>query len=174
MATIPATFDACLALCWQFDGLKDDRAQGEQFATSYGVTEMTWQMAEDQGIVDHDIETATKADCANILRVMYWNATHCPSLWPGVNLMVFNDSMVTGVGHTAKLLQRLVGAEQDGVIGPNTLRLANAMHAVDLIEKLRVADETYYAALAKAPLFLKGWTRREEFMAAQAKLMAAG
>lgn len=173
MATTPSTFDACLALCWQFDGLKNDRAQGEQFATSYGVTEMTWDEAERQGIVDHDIDTATKDDCASILRSMYWNACHCPSLSPGVSLMVFNDAMVCGTGHTTKLLQRIVGAEQDGVIGPNTLRLANSVHAVDLIEKLRVADEIYYAALAKAPLFLKGWTRREEFMAGQAKQMAA-
>lgn len=173
MATVPATFDACLALCWQFDGLKNDAAQGEKFATSYGVTEMTWGMAEDQGIVDHDIDTATKDDCANILHVMYYNACKCASLSPGVNLMVFNDAMVTGVGHSARLLQRMVGAAQDGVIGPETLRLANALHAVALIEKLRVADEAYYAALRNAPLFLRGWTRREEFMAAQAKQMAA-
>lgn len=173
MATIPSTFDACLALCWQFDGLKNDRAQGEQFATSYGVTEMTWNSAEDQGLVNHDIDTATKDDCANILHALYWNTCKCSSLSPGVNLMVFNDSMVCGTGHTTKLLQRVVGAAQDGVVGPETLRLANSFHAVDLIEKLRVADEIYYAALAKAPLFLKGWTRREEFMAGQARLMAA-
>lgn len=173
MATIPATFDACLALCWQFDGLKNDAAQGEKFATSYGVTAMTWADAQRQGIVNHSIDTATKDECASILRALYWNTAHCPSLSPGVSLMIFNDSMVTGVGHTAKLLQRVVGAAQDGVVGPNTLKLANSMHAVDLIEKLRVADEIYYGALAKAELFLKGWTRREEFMAGQAKLMAA-
>ena len=171
---IPATFDACLQLVWQFDGLKDDHAPGEVFATSYGVTEFTWADARRHGLVDKDIEDATKDDCANILHVMYYNACKCSSLWPGDNLMVFNDSVVTGVGHTAKLLQRVVGAEQDGVIGPNTLKLANGMRAVDLIEKLRVADEIYYAALRNAPLFLRGWTRREEFMAAQAKKMAAG
>lgn len=173
MATIPSSFEVCLALCWQFDGLKDDRAQGEKFATSYGVTEMTWSMAEDQGLVDHGIEDATKEDCAAILQALYWNACKCSSLSPGVNLMVFNDAMVCGVGHTVKLLQRIVGAEQDGVVGPETLRMANRMHAVDLIEKLRVADEIYYGSLRNAALFLKGWTRREEFMAAQAKLMGA-
>lgn len=169
---IPSTFDACLALVWQFDGLKDDRAQGEEFATSYGVTEMTWATARHQGIVDHDISLATKADCAAILRVNYWNACGCPGMNPGVNLMVFNDAMVTGNGHTAKLVQRLVGATQDGVIGPQTLRLINGYPVNSLIERMRVADEAYYASLAKAPLFLKGWTRREEFMAQQAHLMA--
>lgn len=139
VTTLSSRFNTCLALCWQFDGLKDDAAQGEAFATSYGVTAMTWAAAEQQGIVDHGIEDATKDDCARILRSMYWNACHCSNLLPGVDLMVFNDAMVSDA----------------------------------LIEKLCVADEAYYAALRNAPLFLRGWTRREEFMAAQAKTMAA-
>ena len=167
----PATFDACLALVWQFDGLRDDAAEGEQFATSYGVTEMTWAEAERQGIVDHSIDTATKQDCANILKVMYYNACGCSSMNPGVNLMVFNDAMVTGVGHSVRLLQRVCGVPDDGVVGSQTLHAANSRSPLDLILDLKDADEEYYASLAKAPLFLKGWTRREEFMANQARLM---
>lgn len=167
-----STFDACLALCWQFDGLKDDAAQGEKFATAYGVTQMTWDAAQDQGIVDHDISAATKEDCAAILRANYWNTCGCPGMNPGVNLMVFDNAMVCGSGHSSRLLQRIVGAAQDGVVGPNTLRLCNSFPAGQLIDKLKAADEAYYASLAKAPLFLKGWDRREEFMAVQAHLMA--
>jgi lysozyme family protein len=170
----PATFDACLALVWQFDGLKDDAAEGEKFATSYGVTAMTWADAEKQGIVTGDLADCTKADCAAILRVKYWNACGCPGMNPGVNLMVFNDAMVCGSGHSARLLQRIVGAEQDGVVGPTTLRLANGYPANQLIDRLKDADESYYASLARADLFLKGWDRREEFMAKQAHLMAGG
>jgi len=168
----PATFDACLALVWQFDGLKDDAAEGEAFATAYGVTGVSWAIARRQGIVDHDIDQATKADCAAILRANYWNTCGCPGMNPGVNLMVFNDAMVCGSGHAARLLQRIVGAAQDGVVGQTTLRLANSYPPGALIDKLKEADEEYYASLANADLFLKGWTRREEFMAVQAHLMA--
>jgi lysozyme family protein len=168
----PATFDACLALVWQFDGLKQDNAPGEKFATAYGITQMTWDNAVEQGIVEGPIAACTKADCAAILRALYWNTCGCPGMNPGVNLMVFNDAMVCGSGHAARLLQRIVGAAQDGVVGQTTLRLANSYPPGALIDKLKEADETYYASLANADLFLKGWTRREEFMAVQAHLMA--
>ena len=170
--TPPATFDACLALVWQFDGLKNDAAPGEHFATTYGVTQMSWDAAEVQGIVEGDIADASIADVTSIYRANYWNACGCPGMNPGVNLMVFNNAVVTGSGHSARLLQRIVGAAEDGVVGPNTLRLANGYPVGALIDKLKDADETYYASLAKASMFLKGWTRREEFMAQKAHLMA--
>lgn len=168
----PHTYEACFGLVMKFDGLRQDAAVGEKFATSYGVTAMTWAEAQRQGIVTYGIEHATLQDCQNILKVMYYNAASCGSLNPGVNLMVFNDAMVCGVGHAVKLLQRVVGAVPDGVVGPTTLRLANSVDVGDLIDDLRQADEEYYASLAKADLFLRGWTRREEFMAQQANLMA--
>jgi lysozyme family protein len=155
-------FQAALNFVWQFDGLRHDAAPGEKFTTSYGVTEMTWAQARAQGIVNKPIEDATQDDCANILRVLFWNACHCSDLDQGVALMVFNDAMVCGVGHGVRLLQRIVGVPEDGVCGPTTLRATNSVRPRGLIQSLHDADETYFAALAKAPLFLKGWDRRED------------
>lgn len=163
-AAVPATFDACLDFIWGpgRDGLKDDRAPGEAFATAYGVTQATWDRAVEAGIVAGDIGQATRAQCAAIIRAFYWNALHCSALPAGVSLMVFNDGVLSGVGHAARLLQRVVGAAEDGVIGPETLRLAASYGDGRLIDALAAADETFLASLRNAPLFLGGWTRREE------------
>ena len=46
-----ANFEAALKAFWTFDGAKQDAAPGETFATSYGVTEMTWSAAVETGVV---------------------------------------------------------------------------------------------------------------------------
>jgi lysozyme family protein len=167
------TFESSDAFVLGFDGFKDDRAPTENFATAYGVTQMTWAYAITQGVVaDKPIAQATATDCAAIRRALYWNALHCSALQPGVNLMVYNDGVLCGAGHSARLLQRIAAVTQDGVIGADTLRRANSMAAQTLIDALAQADEQFFASLAKADLFLAGWTRREEAARALAYKMA--
>lgn len=164
MAPVPATFDACLDFVWGpgRDGQRDDRAPGESFATAYGVTQASWDHAVQDGVVQGDLADATREQCAAVLRAYYWNALHCSALPAGVSLVVFNDGVLAGAGHTARLLQHVVGAAQDGVIGPETLRLAASFGDRRLIDALVAADEAFFASLHNAPLFLRGWTRREE------------
>jgi lysozyme family protein len=171
---VPATFENCLAVVFEFDGLRDDRAPGESFATAYGVTEFTWAMAVRQGIVpDKDVSESTRDECVAVLRALFWNACHCSQLPPGINLMVFNDAVLTGVGHAVKLLQRVVGCRSiDGVVGPETIRRAGSTMPRQLIESMYAADEQYLSALKNAPLYLKGWMRREDRMRDMAYDMA--
>lgn len=163
---IPATFENCLPIVFEFDGLQNDRAPGETFNTAYGVTEFTWQVAVNQGLVaDKPVTEATKDECIAVLRALFWNACHCSQLPPGINLMVFNDAVLSGVGHAVKLLQRVVGCRSvDGVVGPETIRRAGSTMPRVLIENMYTADAEYLAALKNAPLYLKGWMRREDRM----------
>ena len=157
-------FDTAVAFIWgpDRDGQQDDSAPGEGFRTSFGITEMTWNDAVNQGIVSGDFATATRDQFLTIYRVRYWNALGCDHVNPGVALVLFNDGTLTGTGHVARLLQRCVGTTEDGVVGPHTEAAANAMARADLINALIAADETYLASLANAPQFINGWTRREE------------
>lgn len=164
-------FLPCLSAVWQFDGLRNDQATGETFATSFGVTAMTWKSAVNLRLVSGSIDNATKAQCETILRGMYWVKCHCPDLPLGVDLMCFNDAMLTGVSHAAGLLQRCVDVKDDGVIGPITLLAVRGIQPELLISKLRAADEKYLSELHNAPLYLRGWDRREQYMASIALKM---
>lgn len=171
--TAPCGFNACLALVFQFDGFKNDQAPGEQFATAYGVTEASWGDAVREGLVtDKPIEQATLNDCVGIIRVNYWNAIHASQLPPGVGLVVFSDAVLCGKGHEVMLLQRIVGClDIDGAVGPETLRLSGSYGDKALIDALHDADDKFFESLAKAPLYLKGWERREDVMRAAAYAM---
>lgn len=164
MPSVVDDFPACLAAVWQFDGLRDDAAKGEKFATSYGVIQSTWNDAARLKIVTGSIANATIDDCELILRELYWDVCQCPRLPAGVDLLVFNDAMLTGVSHAAGLLQRCVEVHDDGIIGPITLLAVRGIQPEVLIRRLHDADDIYLAALRNAPLFLKGWERREDFM----------
>jgi lysozyme family protein len=158
---VPSTYEACRDFVWGFDGFKDDRAAGENFATAYGVTQYTWGYAVSEGIVKGDIANATQADCDNILHALYWNVCRCSSMPPGANLMLFNNSVLAGAGHAIRQLQRVLGLDQDGIVGPRTIQAANSFGDKPLIDALTAADDAYLQALANAPLYLNGWMRRE-------------
>ena len=157
-------FEPALNFVWgpSRDGQAKDSAPGEHFTTKWGVTQMTWDMAVDHGIVSGDLDDATQADCATVLHVFFWNALNGDNLPPGVDLMVFNDAMVCGAGHAARLLQRIIGTVVDGMIGRNTIDAVNSFGDRKLIDSLTIADEEYFAALKNAPMFLAGWDRREK------------
>jgi lysozyme family protein len=169
------TFDRAINFIWapDRDGHRNDRAPGESFATAWGITQMTWDGAVASGIVSGPLADATLEQCKAIYRADYWNPLHCDALNPGVAFVLFNDATLSGVDAAARLLQRVVGATEDGVIGPQTLRLANAMPATELIDRLTVADEKYLAALRNAPLFIRGWDRRERACQAEALTLDA-
>src|SRR5215469_5813228 len=155
------TFDQAIDFIWapDRDGHQDDRAPGESFATAWGITQETWDEAVADGIVSGALTGATRAQCEAIYRANYWDPLHCDSLNPGVAFVLFNDAVMSGLYAAATLLQRMVGATEDGIIGPQTLRLANAMPPAQLIDRLTVADEKYLASLRNAPMFIRGWDR---------------
>lgn len=157
-------FAQCLQAFWQFDGLRNDAAPGEKFRTAFGVTEMTWANAVEQGIVEGGLNQGTEADFEKILHLLYWDVCKCDEMPDGVDLMLFNDATLSGTGHTTRLLQRIVDTSQDGIIGNMTFDAVYQVEPNDLINKLTIADEHYLASLRNANLYLRGWTRRETFM----------
>lgn len=164
-------WDAALAFVWrpENDGADNNSAPGETFLTRWGVTEDTWGYAQDEGVVPGNTELrhASQDQLATVLRTLFWNVCSCDRMAGGgargVALMVFNMAMVAGPGRAARLLQRLIGATEDGQIGPLTVSamLSHTNH-LDLIDKLAVADEAFFASLEQAGRFLKGWDRRAE------------
>lgn len=166
-------FQTCLDAFWTFDGVKLDAAPGEKFATSYGVTRMSWDDAVDEGLVSGDMNSAPVSDFAKILEANYWDRNNCNQLPAGIDLMVFNDATLSGDDHAAKLLQRLVGTIPDGMIGPHTIVEVKAMEPSVLVLMIARADIAFLSALRNASLYINGWKRREFYMQTEALKMIA-
>ncbi len=90
----------------------------------------------------------------------YWRPINGDALPLGVDLMVFDFSVTSGTGTSARLLQRAVGATEDGDIGPLTLAAVRAQRPAALIEALAGAQEAHYRGLADFQEFGAGWLAR--------------
>lgn len=155
-------FEPAKDFIWRFDGFKNDSALGEPFRTSYGITESTWNAAVRDGIVEDSFDDMTEIAAVAIYRARFWNAMHCSALPPGVDVMMFSSGTLAGTGHAVRLLQRIIGANIDGVVGPETIRKAGGYGTKQLIDELATGDETWFQTLHGKGQFVRGWTRRVE------------
>ncbi|HEX3984929.1 MAG TPA: putative peptidoglycan-binding domain-containing protein [Acidisoma sp.] len=72
----------------------------------------------------------------------YWNPLQCPDprVLPGLDLALFDFGWNTGIGSSAKRLQWLIGAGQDGDIGNETLGIVQSCGLAPIARALSPAD----------------------------------
>ena len=147
------------------DGSYADNSAGEQFDTHYGITFPTWQDAVSRKVVVGDFAKISYAQVRAIYYALYWRACECHMLPRGVDIMVFNDAVLCGVGAASRLLQRIVSATPDGQIGPRTLeavaKYVGKNGVSGLLRAIHDADIAFCADMANASNFIRGWSRRD-------------
>jgi lysozyme family protein len=100
-----------------------------------------------------------------LYKANYWDALKGDDLPIGLDLCVFDFGVNAGVSRAARYLQRMVGARQDGIIGPMTLaavreyvRKNGLAAAINDYQDSRVG---YYRQLRTfRTTFGRGWLRR--------------
>ena len=131
---------------------KDDRGG----ATRYGVTEAVAREVGYRG----DMRELPLDLAQRIYKDRYWDAVQAEHLPADVRYAVFDAAVNSGVAQAAKWLQRACGVKDDGVIGPITIRAANALHPEGLKRKMLAQRLRFMATLANWPAFGRGWANR--------------
>lgn len=90
--------------------------------TMQGITEDVYR--EWTGDPHASVRNITQDEIQQIYKGQYWDAIHADELPPKVAYQLF-DFYVNSGGWAVKRLQRIVGATEDGVIGPNTKAAIN-------------------------------------------------
>jgi lysozyme family protein len=110
------------------------------------ITHLNWQKAKD------------------IYRQSYWAKGGCDLLSPRVAILHFDGCVNHGIGRASMFLQEVVGATQDGSVGPGTAAKANAMNEFDVCRLLLDRREKFYRGIVAAKpdqqRFLAGWMSR--------------
>lgn len=123
--------------------------------TSYGIAQNSHS-----GI---DVTKLTLKNAIEIYRQEYWDKAYCDELPDNIDAIVFDCAVNCGVKTSIKLLQRALGAADDGIFGDQTreaLALASPSLAKDLIEERR---QYYHSIVYRKPAqgrFLAGWMSR--------------
>ncbi len=131
---------------------KDDRGG----ATRYGVTEAVAREVGYRGVMSElPLDLAQR-----IYKERYWDAVQAEHLPADVRYIVFDGAVNSGIVQAAKWLQRACGVKDDGVIGPQTIRAANALHSDGLKRRILAQRLRFMATLSNWPTFGRGWANR--------------
>src|SRR5262249_20359723 len=115
-------FNACVKLVLQDEGGKDDDPRDPGGRTSRGIKQRGW----DEWLLTHptlpaDVFQAPQDQIVAIYHNKYWDKLSGDDLPAGVDYVVFDYGVLSGVSRSSKILQGLVGAKADGEIGPLTI-----------------------------------------------------
>lgn len=166
-------FARALALVLKSEGGWSDNPADPGGATMKGVTLATFRAYIKPGGTKAELRAITDAQLSTCYRRRYWDAVHGAELPDGVDYATMDFGVNSGPSRSAKYLQGVVGAVQDGRIGPATIAAIKAKPAADVINALCDARLAFLRRLDTWPTFGKGWTSRVASVRAQALAMAA-
>ena len=149
-------FDTAVAKVLGHEGGYSDHADDPGGKTRYGITEEVARRVGYKG----DMRELPLDLAKQIYRHDYWDAVKADQLPPGVRYAVFDAAVNSGVRQATLWLQRALGVADDGIIGPITLRAANAQNSDALRMRILAQRLRFMASLSNWPAFSRGWTRR--------------
>jgi lysozyme family protein len=124
--------------------------------TRYGITEAVAREVGYRG----DMRELPLDLAQRIYKERYWDAVQAESLPADVRYIVFDGAVNSGVVQSAKWLQRACGVKDDGVVGPQTIRAANALSPDGLKRKILAQRLRFMATLSNWQAFSRGWANR--------------
>lgn len=169
-----SNFEASLSATLKHEGGYVDHKADPGGATNKGITLATFRRLVMPGGTKADLKKLTTEQAAVAYRKGYWNMVMGDLLPAGVDFAVFDFGVNSGPARAVRELQKLVGADVDGVVGPQTLKAVAGVDAAELIEDLCARRLAYVKSLKTWPTFGKGWTSRIAGVRKLALEMAAG
>lgn len=155
-------FKKCLEMLLKHEGGFVDHPKDPGGMTNLGVTKAVYDKWIGRESSEAEMRALTQKDVAPIYKQQYWDRCKCDDLPAGIDWSVFDWCVNSGVGRSAKTLQRIIGAKQDGGIGPKTLALLSEHEPEKIIRKMYDERQDFYQSLETFKTFGKGWTKRNK------------
>lgn len=166
-------FRDCLTMLLKHEGGFVNHPQDPGGMTNLGVTKAVYEDWLDRMVTEQEMRDLSSEDVGPLYKQRYWDRARCDDLPSGVDWVVFDWSVNSGVSRAAKALQRFVGVESDGSIGPMTIQAVKMYQPAEIIEAMGKMRQDFYEGLSTFDTFGRGWTRRNEETTAKALEMAA-
>lgn len=158
-----ADFKKALAKVLAWEGGFVNHPNDPGGATNKGITLKTFNyyfpggLAALKAITDEQVET--------IYRSGYWRLIKGDEIESqSVAELLFDYAVNSGKSTAVRKIQKLVGVEADGIMGPITIKAINSKNPKLLFAELHDVRKAYYKAIiARNPsleVFRKGWNRR--------------
>lgn len=124
--------------------------------TNFGISQRSYP--------DLNIAALTEATATEIYYQDFWLQARCDQLPAGISLMLFDGAVQHGIKPAVQQLQRALGVDDDGVIGPRTLAVIETYRPALLCMRIYGQRSRYYAKIVvNNPTqfkFINGWFNR--------------
>lgn len=133
-------------------------------ATNKGITLATFRYYYGAAKTVNDLRNITDKQWMDIFRRGYWNKWKADDIESNKIALVLVDWYFNSGSACVRLVQQIVGATADGIVGPQTIARINAQHEEILYRKLMERRNKYYVSIVKNKpsqmAFLEGWENR--------------
>lgn len=130
--------------------VNDPRDPGME--TKYGISRRTYP-----GEV---IRTMTLERAKQLYLRDFWGPAGCDTVPDAVKFDLFDMAVNSGVTQAVRTLQRAVGVDDDGKLGPITLQAVASMPGTRFVARFNGHRLQFMSSLATWPAFGRGWANR--------------
>lgn len=149
-------FDQAFDILLKHEGGYSDHAADPGGKTRFGITEAVAREVGYRG----DMRELPVDLAKRIYKDRYWDAVRAEELPAAIRYAVFDAAVNSGPRQAIRWLQRAVGANDDGIIGPQTLAAVRAADPERVLRRVLAARLRFMAGLPNWPAFGRGWARR--------------
>ena len=142
--------------------------------TNFGITIYDYRKYVKPGATAADVRAMKIEEAKAIYRAKYWDAQRCDELPAGVDYVVFDYGVNSGIGRSGKVLRRALKlSDDDWHTTDAVITLARAADAKVLIGVICDERLRFLQRLRTWPVFGNGWGRRVAEVKTAALAMAA-
>jgi len=160
-------FEDALTIILHHEGGLSDDPRDPGGITKFGISikfagSINLDIDGDGKTTGEDIRALTRDHASRLYKQHFWLPLRCDQINDyGLALMMFDCGVNQGIGASAKLLQRSVGAVPDGQVGPLTLAsIARHGDYPTIITEFAARRGKRYAETNNFDRFGLGWMRR--------------
>lgn len=168
-----STYEVCLPLLLAHEGGYTNHPSDPGGPTNFGITIFDYRKYVKSAASAADVRAMTVDEAKRIYRTHYWDAQRCDELPAGLDYVVFDYGVNSGVGRSARVLRRLLGLpDRPATISNEVIAAVHAAHATTLVNMICNERLRFLRALRTWPTFGTGWSRRVTEVKATALAMA--
>lgn len=132
--------------------------------TNFGITQMTLSEFRKRPVTAEDVRNMERSEAAAIYLERYVNPWRFAEAEGPLFEHLLDMGVNHGIGGASKILQRALGVEADGQIGPISIKAYRDIDKGELEIRLVAERAILFAQIVKAnpsqSVFIEGWMRR--------------
>lgn len=168
-----ATYDVCLPLLLAHEGGYTNHPSDPGGPTNFGITIHDYRKYVKANATAADVRAMTLAEAKRIYRARYWDVQRCDELPGGVDYVVFDYGVNSGIGRSGRVLRRLLRLpDSSSVVTDAVIKAARAADAEALVRAICDERLRFLQSLKTWPVFGTGWGRRVTQVKSAAVAMA--